>query len=275
MDNLNDILDLSSKSTVSFICKLIFDYENRFKKPGDDEKLKFIDDLNLESNQGLEGSILYINVSLNNLFKSSEKDDFYFFDCSLGLYDKLYSIRLKRFLTDHRDSIELDFLEYELDVFNNPNKNRVLTCDYNNFNYSKYLIKNVDFKIALNRKIEFIEQCINEVKNKKQFNSNIFRSMDSQNWFNNTLFELNAIDKSNKPLRGFPAKCSAIFSNKKCKNYIFKYYLSITEYINYLNNNFKAQIKSKNKLSAGNKHEYEVYRLIKTYIKSLSPNEPE
>lgn len=271
-------LDFSSINTVNFICKSIFDYENKFKKPNDDEKLKNIDDLNLEfshkSLPQLEGRLQLINASLNNLFKSSEKDGFYFFDCSLGLYEKLYSIRLIRFLKYHKDSNELDFLEYELDVFNNPNKNRVLTYDYSNFNYSKYLIKNVDFKIALNRKIEFIERRKNML-DKSNYNSNIFRSRLAEDWFNNALDELNALKENMKAGSSFQAKCAAIFDNAECKNLIFKYDLYLKDYIYFLNSIYSANIKTLSKLSDGGKHTNEVTKHINLFKKQWLKNKPE
>jgi hypothetical protein len=108
------------------------------------------------------------------------------------------------------------------------------------------------------------------IKATQNFNSNIFKTKEAEDWFLLALDELNAIDENKKAKSGFQSRVSAIFYNTKCKNHIFKYQLKLYEFIAFLKLNFNANITSDKKLSSGNNHEVKVESLVKQYITSIS-----
>jgi hypothetical protein len=129
-------------------------------------------------------------------------------------------------------------------------------------------------KLEINKFIEIVKAlqskylgvtAIVEEKKALNYNSNLFISRESQQWFDDTLTELNATDEKNNAKTGFQAKANAIFTDNNCKKVIFKYGLLLKEYITFLNTTFNAGIKSDNKLSDGVKHTTRVEELIALY----------
>ncbi len=99
------------------------------------------------------------------------------------------------------------------------------------------------------------------------FNDKIFRTMEAQNWFHDTLNKMGAIEDHNKPKRRkFQPICSAIFYSISCKKHILKYGLKLEDLINFLNKEFKTKIKTK--LSVGHLHEDEVSKNIEKFIEN-------
>ena len=99
------------------------------------------------------------------------------------------------------------------------------------------------------------------------FNDKIFRTMEAQNWFYDTLNKMGAIEDHNKPIRRkFQPICSAIFYSISCKKHILKYGLKLQDLINFLNKEFKTKIKTK--LSVGHLHEDEVSKNIEKFIEN-------
>ncbi|WP_418509768.1 hypothetical protein [Corallibacter sp.] len=112
-------------------------------------------------------------------------------------------------------------------------------------------------------------------ENLNQYRSNIFLNQNAQKWFVHTIQEMNAVNNKNIAKRGFQAVCDALYSNKTCEKIIFKYGLTKTNYIIFLNSEFQANIKSKDKLSSGLSHESKVKELIELYETEWLPNKPE
>ncbi|MCX7550890.1 hypothetical protein [Xanthomarina sp. F2636L] len=108
-----------------------------------------------------------------------------------------------------------------------------------------------------------------------QYKSSIFLNQEAQEWFNNTLQELSAINVNNKPERSFQAICNAIFRDEKCKSIIFKNRLLLKNYITFLNDEYKAGIKSKSNLSNPQIYSIDVSDLINIYQNELLANKPE
>ena len=99
------------------------------------------------------------------------------------------------------------------------------------------------------------------------FNDGIFRTIEAQNWFYETLYKMGAIEDHNKPKRRkFQPICSAIFYSISCKKHILKYGLKLEDLINFLNKEFKTKIKTK--LSVGHLHESEVSKNIEKFIEN-------
>lgn len=93
------------------------------------------------------------------------------------------------------------------------------------------------------------------------FNDEIFRTIESQNWFYETLKKMGAIETDNTPKkRKFQPICHAIFYSLDCKKKIFRYNLELKDYILFLNSEFDTNINSK--LSIGYRHVDEVEELL-------------
>lgn len=109
-----------------------------------------------------------------------------------------------------------------------------------------------------------------KIETPKEYNKQIFKTAEAQTWFFNTLNELNAIDDNSTPKRGFQAKASAIYYSNDCKKEVFKYNLSIKEYVHFLNNEFDNIIKNDTKLSDPSNHENTVKDLFLNFKKISS-----
>jgi hypothetical protein len=107
-----------------------------------------------------------------------------------------------------------------------------------------------------------------EIKVPLNFNKTIFKSYETQQWFEDTLEELNAIDEKKEAKSGFQAKANAIFTDINCKKVIFKYNILLKDYIAFLNKEYKAGVKAKDKLSDGLNHSTAVEDLIQLYEES-------
>jgi hypothetical protein len=107
-----------------------------------------------------------------------------------------------------------------------------------------------------------------EIQKPLNFNKTIFKSFEAQEWFENTLDELNALDENDKARSGFQAKANAIFSDSTCKKIIFKYGVLLKDFIIFLNKEYKAGIKAKDKLSDGLNHSNLVEELIQIHQES-------
>jgi len=91
------------------------------------------------------------------------------------------------------------------------------------------------------------------------FNDGIFRTIEAQTWFYETLIEMGAINEKNKAQKGvFQTRCQAIFSISECKNKIFRNRLKLKDYIEYLNTTYSAKITNNSRLSDGYKYKAEV-----------------
>lgn len=115
---------------------------------------------------------------------------------------------------------------------------------------------------------DYLKPENSKVEVSTKYNSNIFLSKKAEQWFIDTLKELNAIDEDNIAKKGFQAKASAINSNVDCRKVIFKYGFLLKDYITYLKKEFSADIPNKDKLSNGRNHEPKVEELIEIYQNS-------
>ena len=97
------------------------------------------------------------------------------------------------------------------------------------------------------------------------FEKNVFKSIDAQNWFFESLEEMIA----NPSKRGFGAVISALYRNLDCKDFIFVDTISQVDYIEYLNSKFKKTMRTDN-LSKPDRYEAKVKKLIKEYLSNKS-----
>lgn len=108
---------------------------------------------------------------------------------------------------------------------------------------------------------------LNKVSEKEQFHSlDIFSSEETKKWFMDTLEMMNISPEKN----GFNAKLNAIYRNVDCKENIFKYELSLKDYISFINSIFPHSIKNSTKMSDSTRHDPRVSQLIKIYLQDKS-----
>ncbi|MCH2489280.1 MAG: hypothetical protein MK211_03940 [Flavobacteriales bacterium] len=99
---------------------------------------------------------------------------------------------------------------------------------------------------------------------------NEIKNSDAFKWFNDVLYERNALNEDSTPKRKFQAVAHAIFKNPKCKEHIFKSSLQLDEYIDFLNRQYSAEINTTKSLSDPTKHIDYVDELITRYLKTTS-----
>jgi hypothetical protein len=210
-----------------------------------------------------------INSLLDNLYIRSKEENFIFYDAPLSVYKNDIKNKFKKYFKLNIDALEIEFYEDQLELLNQPENFRILIDQYGyEVNYH-YLLKNKkNFETSLKRKKESITAQINRLSQNESYNDKIFTSKETQAWFNSALSELNALDVNKKAKKRFQAKANAIFSDSTCKKVIFKYDVLLKDFIVFLNKEYKAGIKAKDKLSNGLNHSTAVENLIQLYKES-------
>jgi hypothetical protein len=139
---------------------------------------------------------------------------------------------------------------------------------------TEYPFKDCD-EIKYNLEVlKFLKEEMNKITDSKEekvykpkpitplpFNDEIFRTIEAQDWFFNTLNKMGGLEESYTPKkRKFQPICHAIFYSLDCKKKIFRYNLELKDYILFLNSEFDTNINSK--LSIGYRHVDEVEELL-------------
>lgn len=233
----------------------------------------------------------HLESKIEELYVFSMDNNFFYFDCPFKVYENQFENRKEIYFKKNIDANERDFLLSEIAYFSDPSKNRLIGDDGC---YSSYISYSDNYRLSFKRKIEFLSEKLEGfgfrieyeefprssdntefgktsiVKEKKviNYNDKLFISREAQKWFEDTLLELNAINDNNMAKKGFQAKANAIYKNVECKTVIFKYGILLKEYINYLNRDFSAGIKSDNKLSDDLIYITRVEELIELYQNS-------
>lgn len=132
--------------------------------------------------------------------------------------------------------------------------------------YIQFTLVNYFRTKHITRVLEFCHSKLNHEVGSNKFNETIFTTLKAQEWLENAFNELNIIDDNTKTAqRGFQSVAHAFFQNEMCKELIFSYNIKLKDYIDYLRNTFKAEIKSDKALSDGTIHLNKVDDLISTY----------
>lgn len=220
--------------------------ESRYKK----YTVKFLDG-NLEDflNDELDSLINYYNN--RNLDFNSDKLS----------YDK-YIIDSDKLFYQSKNK-KIDFIKKQLE-----NKNDML-ANFKGLDIkekTKVVPKFKDLKVQIKGGENVVNNIVSPLKGSiPKFDEKIFKSLEAEKWFFNSLKELNAVDSNQKVLRGFQAKANAIFSVSKVKEEIFIYSLTLRDYISFLNRRLEAKIATDKKLSSGINHERKVDKLIENF----------
>ncbi len=183
----------------------------------------------------------------------------------------LYKLNLKEYI-EKESNEKVEQLNKHL-IIKNFDLEQEQMMDAFNRNEIKYVTV---LRQWLDRSKKLIDSLKPSISNKeikietpKEYNTQIFKTAEAQTWFFNTLEELNALDQSRTPKRGFQARISAIFNDKDCKESIFRFELLLKEFVAFINNEFDNCIKNDKQLSDGTKYSKKVAELVKLHIERL------
>ncbi len=129
--------------------------QNQFSEAYQDIKKKF-DDLKEKK------ASFYFDI--DDIYKLSIENNYFYFDCPLQVYQNHFDNRFLEFKENSIDADLLDFIKYEIEVFNNPEPNRILKEVPVNFisatvNYSDLFSANFNnYEISFNKKINFLSE---------------------------------------------------------------------------------------------------------------------
>lgn len=212
-------------------------------------------------------AIKKINNLIVELYNASPNENFVFFDAPFKIYENKHEAKLEEYLQSNQDANLKDFINDEVSYFNNPSDNRILKDKYNqDFYYDFTVNESKNFEITIKRKKEFLNNKTIIIQN-NNFNKDIFRSKNAEDWFNLTLSNLDALSTNDKAINNFPAKVNAIFRNGDCKNHILKFNLGLKKFIEFLNEIYSLNQNYYDKLSDGQNYEIEVNTLIQSHLK--------
>jgi hypothetical protein len=123
----------------------------------DSKSLEATGSLKEKENKLLEVEV-HVKHLINAFYKTSEKIDFYYFDCQSKIYINHFEKRKRKYFLDNIDAVERDFLLSEINYFNNPQKNRYFVQDdFIKLPYEKYIEYSDRYRISLNKKLTFLE----------------------------------------------------------------------------------------------------------------------
>ena len=190
--DINDLENNTKKYVDKLICneflntegikKISESYENRFLK------LKQTSD-----------------VLLRYIYSKSNKENFYFFDCPFEVYINHYDPRKTKFIENNIDAEEIHFVQKEIDCLKEPTKHKTIkikyrcinrhllergnkTIDFSVFkdpsysynsviyfneksvtiNYSKLISSNATWQYSYQKKLEFLNSKLQEIKEEKK-----------------------------------------------------------------------------------------------------------
>lgn len=186
------------------------------KQYGDDP---FADDSNIRNKYSEDLDTLKHNIFLllKELYYSSTKDNYFYFDCSTEVYEKHYELRKNKFFDEILDSTEEDFLISEVKYFSNQNSNRCLDNGiFDFFNYSSYIEEYSNrYRIPLNKKLKFLDNKLKFYNKTLEIKENIFDSDGYGNDFG-PYTEVTIIEnKSNQFTIKQPHETSEVDNNTK------------------------------------------------------------
>ena len=159
---------MDSKDLMNKICEEIEEYETTIlnlqelhQREFDEGDISHIADMELKEYQNNKSKI--IRNLIDNLYSISNKENFYFFDTPSEVYIKSYKSRLNEHLTEFPESIEKDFIEKEIKTIDNPNKYRLFKYTWEHggcLYYHKFIKDNLNFDLSRKRKLEFLEELL-------------------------------------------------------------------------------------------------------------------
>lgn len=141
--------------------KAINDYDN-YKYREFDEGLDIDEDYERQHQVYLYNLKIDIKLLLAELYKNSVLDNFFFFDCPLIVYKNHYNDRLKNFADINIDADEIDFLKKEIESIYFASDHRKLVNILNTVNYNDFIDDELNFKISLNKKKEYLTRKLQE-----------------------------------------------------------------------------------------------------------------
>ncbi|AOW17122.1 hypothetical protein LPB03_06455 [Polaribacter vadi] len=191
-------------------------------------------------------------------------------------YVSKYKIDLKK-LPEVKDSKLREILSTK-DFRQEMPYNEFSEIEYVQLNFYLYGLRTETIKLLDYLKgLQVNYQITSNVETKELLNYNkiVFKSYDTQKWFDTALRSLNTIDKDSVIRRGFQAIANTFYKDEVCKKYIFQYAFSLKDYIAHLNKEYAAGIERNDKLSESVNHIDKVNGLVMEYQSKLQNNTTE
>ena len=159
------------KKFINKLIKNISDYQSLVSKLNDIEEKNILSNEFNEKYESLKNKIEDLSelkasffFDIDDIYKLSIENNYFYFDCPLQVYQNHFDNRFLEFKENSIDADLLDFIKYEIEIFNNPEQNRILKKIPVNFmsstvNYSDLFSANFNnYEISFNKKINFLSE---------------------------------------------------------------------------------------------------------------------
>jgi len=114
--------------------------------------------IELKYEDAVKGYQQEIKTHLDDLYYSSNKDGFFYFDCSTKVYEQHYEQRKESYLQKIIDSTEEDFIASEVKYLTTPYLNRVIKfSEIDSMYYNSYINYEDKYRIPLIKKLKYLD----------------------------------------------------------------------------------------------------------------------
>jgi hypothetical protein len=107
-----------------------------------------------ELNTQLLMNVREITSLLEELFRNSITDDYYFFDCPLAVYKNSFQLRYEKFIELDLDAERADFIQSEIRKLYNPEEHRVIETE----RYHIFSEGLTAFKTSIHKKLSYLKE---------------------------------------------------------------------------------------------------------------------
>src|SRR5690554_6825915 len=119
---------------------------------------------------------------LDQLYLSSNEENYFYFDCSSKVYQEHYEERKQEYFKEILDASEEDFIYSEIEYFTSPYKNRILYIgDWFPEDYSSYIEYNNKYRITLAKKLSFLDGRLIPYNKTIEIKENVVLKDDREN----------------------------------------------------------------------------------------------
>src|SRR5690554_1395733 len=119
---------------------------------------------------------------IEELYRSSNEDNYFYFDCSSKVYQEHYEERKQQYFKEILDASEEDFIYSEIEYFTSPYKNRILYIgDWFPEDYSSYVEYNDKYRITLAKKLSFLDGRLIPYNKTIEIKENVVLKDDREN----------------------------------------------------------------------------------------------
>ena len=252
---------------------------------------KSIED-NCEFNNHIDKISIKLNIAINNESKIRILNkEYQKYSKKLGkidLIEDLYRVnkslnsKSKEFIDLIKNTIAFEeyiYIDFITEGYNMNFYKHWVFVEWNKIELYTEILKYLNERIKLlqlttNNKTTNNQQQSNNglTTNEGKYFSRVFTSPLAERYLSKILNEYNVLNKNGTVDKGFQSYCDSFWrvgKSKSFQNLIFKTNAKKEKYLEYLNNNYSANLKntSKGKLTDGQSHDHDIKILIELYIK--------